>query len=323
MHTTIQEIEDDGDSKTSVPLVEVVEDFNAVVGTDSLEATAATNEENELEMVQILQRDAVIRRNQAIFGVGIATILLGFTIVLTRMQHVGEQEMANRAAWLAMVYASGAVLVLLSTFRSLRQKTRLLQRIGAMSNVKDIGLLVGTLRLENTEVKNMTKLCLTKLLPQMKASDIGMLGGKERGILLRQLQISPLDKGPRDLRELFSRSADRREIDFRVAILKAFEQIGTNRELPLVSRLAKGLNYLGSSRGAHIEVRNAAEACLPYLQALTQDQEASGQLLRASSPDAGSATTLLHPVNFAGNELPEEHLRASEFAVGDGSKEKQ
>ena len=122
--------------------------------------------------------------------------------------------------------------------------------------------------MESTPVRNLSKRALIPLLPTLKASDAGALTEARRDRLLRLLAISPNDSGYRDLTELFSRSAYRREIELRVSILKAFEQVGGAKELPAVLRLSQGKPFTLHSRASiPKEVQQAAQECLPYLQA--------------------------------------------------------
>jgi hypothetical protein len=96
---------------------------------------------------------------------------------------------------------------------------------------------------------------------------------------------------------------DRYEADFLVAILRAFEQIGDTRCVPYVEELAR---FADQKR-----VRDAAEACLPYLQELAENERSSQTLLRAASASGTTPDTLLRPAHALTETEPGHLLRAS------------
>ncbi len=200
-------------------------------------------------------------------------------------------------------------------YRAYRRKNALARELAKPPTLDNIGHLVEATRVENTQVRNLSKRALTTLLPQLKASDASLLKEAHRDRLLSLLTISPNDKGYRDLTELFSHSAYRREIDMRVAILKAYEQVGGPKELQQVERLAKGQIHWQSTSKVPEEIERAANECLPSLQARTSEQRASEQLLRPSSGNAVPADILLRPSDERPDATPEQLLRASERRI--------
>lgn len=212
----------------------------------------------------------------------------------------------------------GAVLVGKIGRNSYRRKTSLARSMKQSGRREHTGLLVQALRVQNTPVRSLAKHALIKLLPTLQASDGSLLGNAERKILLRQLAISPNDYGYRDLSELFSRSAFRREVDLRVSILKAMEQVGGVKELPVVERLSRGtvvalqgIPTLKREAGVPKEVREAARQCLPFLQARANEQRESEQLLRASSRQTVPVSGLLRPATAQSEVNSEQMLRGS------------
>ena len=192
--------------------------------------------------------------------------------------------------------------------RSYRRKRGLIDVLSGRHDIQQVVPLIQALRVENTSARNLTKEALTRLLPRLQASDSPLLGEAERRTLLRQLAISPNDHGYRDLTELFSRSAYRREVDLRVAILSALRQVGGPRELAAVVRLSRGLPTIHSASKVPIEVREAAKESLPFLQYRAGEQRASEQLLRASSIQDLRPDTLLRPA-VSQPDAPDHLLR--------------
>ena len=136
---------------------------------------------------------------------------------------------------------------------------------------------------------------LTEMLPRLQANDAHLLTQRHHHILNRQLT--------RRLPILLSTRTP-----FILATLKAYEQIGGTEDLPAVERLAKGE---GSAKQS-INIRKAAQECLPYLQARSEVQDLRQNLLRASSESADSAATLLRPAAASSETAPHELLRPAE-----------
>lgn len=199
--------------------------------------------------------------------------------------------------------------------RSYRRKRSLTTALAQSQDVTQVGYLIQALRVQNTRVCNLAKRTLIVLLPTLKASDAARLGDSERAILLRLLSIPPNDLGRRDLKELFSRLAYRRELELRLAILKALEQVGGARELATVERLARGLPGPPSISKICREIQEAAQECLPYLQMRANVQRAREELLRASGAHARLNGGLLRPAGPPTDAFPEQLLRSSKPRV--------
>ena len=146
---------------------------------------------------------------------------------------------------------------------------------------------------------------LTKHLPEMKASDATLLTQAQKDRLTRELKLSTSDRSKSDLLEVLFPNETR--IRYRIAILKAFEQIGGMKELAEVKRLAteKPMNRKA------IEVQDAARECLPYLQERAEGEQAKNLLLRASSVPTNDAELLRPHVGKADSRDAKELLRPS------------
>ena len=147
--------------------------------------------------------------------------------------------------------------------------------------------------LEITDEREFAMSVLKELLPRLQSSDAPLLSPRHHNILNCQLTRKPIFRFP-------SRT------DFILATLKAYEQIGGAEDLPTVTRLAEGKGYAKQS----INVRRAAQECLPYLRARSEGQELRQTLLRASNPAAADPATLLRPTAANGGD-PAQLLRAS------------
>ena len=101
------------------------------------------------------------------------------------------------------------------------------QVLSQNQDIQQVASLIRLLRAPTSpSVQNLAKRALIDLLPKMRSSDASLLGVLERNVLLRYLAISPCDSAYREVVELFSSSAFRREIDLRLSILSALQQVG-------------------------------------------------------------------------------------------------
>jgi hypothetical protein len=102
---------------------------------------------------------------------------------------------------------------------------------------------------------------LHKLLPRVRASDAADIDAEQMNALLA----------------LACRWAARGDIETKIALLQALEQIGDARAVPVVESLLNSY---------HDTVREAARACLPALQSRLRRTKESATLLRASHSDS-------------------------------------
>ncbi len=259
-------------------------------------------------LTTLLQQEARSRRNETLTTFVWAGI---FIAAMMTAANLPESLATIKVAFLFMM-AMGIGICLQLARRSYRRKHSFAHALTQVKRVDQVGPLVQTLQVQNTPIRNLAKQTLIGLLPTLQATDAPLLGEHERKILLRQLAISPNEKGHRDLTELFSRAAYRREVDLRVAILKALEQVGSVRELPAVQRLARASSLPHITSPYPHEIVYAARECLPFLQSRVSEQRASEQLLRPSSMQDTSNDLLLRPAASGADALPEQLLRASE-----------
>jgi HEAT repeat protein len=134
-------------------------------------------------------------------------------------------------------------------------------------------------------VRSDAAYALKRLLPKLQAGDAESLSPESMDALIRVL-------GGRDR-------------DLSIAILKALEQVGDERALPAVERLA---SRKGRGRDGH--VYRAAEECLPALRQRAERSRQAHTLLRAAD-SVDDATVLLRPAR-AGVSTVERLVRPAD-----------
>ena len=169
-----------------------------------------------------------------------------------------------------------------------------LKRIGGVQAIGALIDLVFAPKLPNHRTPLYA--ALAELLPQMKASDARLLTAGQRKALHRALKsnfnpnVNPI---------VYLR--------FRLAILKALEQVGDAAAIPVVSHLANGKARTANQKA----LKAAAQECLPLLQSNHQTVEATKTLLRASQSEDARPDTLLRPASGAGQTSATELLRGT------------
>ena len=219
-------------------------------------------------------------------AVGVVFILqywLGFTSTLTRWAVPAVLSPLLLSPYFAVLTAHTGMVV--TNYES-------------QLNLSDVGLIVDGLPVSDTQY--LEQKTLIELLPRLQASDTHLLNARHHRILNRALN-------GHGLKSLPSQTA------FLTSILKAYEQVGSSKDLLIVERLARGEGH--SKQDARVYA--AAQECLPYLQARSEGQELRQTLLRASSGGADNTSTLLRPAHGANGTGPAQLLRSSEASGED------
>ena len=138
---------------------------------------------------------------------------------------------------------------------------------------------------------------LIQLLPQMKASDSGLVTAEQRKSLYTLLKGGLNVYAKPDL-----------FLQYRLAVLKALEQIGVADAVPIVEHLANATARTADQKA----LKAAALECLPLLLVNSSDVEATKTLLRASSPENAAPEALLRPVEFTPDANPNQLLHAAD-----------
>ncbi len=266
-------------------------------GTSQTEMADKRTEFAVAEFLKQMKRRARRGRrtlNTALFLLFVPVVIGLFLIMINGVQY---------GASAALLMGAGAVVTLLYSlvcliFTEIRGATKDIEELERACGVKAIGPL---LEMRNTFLtpaqQKVIFHALIRLLPQMKASDVNLLSPKQYESLYSTLKSGGGDSAP--LAYL---------TEFRLAILKALEQVGDERAIPAVQRVANTPAFLPTAK----RLREAAERCLPLLQSNHQTIEATKTLLRASSAEQASPETLLRAAEFMPDAAPGELLRAAD-----------
>jgi hypothetical protein len=284
--------------KQVAELKQAVEKLTSKKENERLAAQATLDElgVNKLDtLLDVLQKEVAERRKrQRWVYIGIAAYFGLMLLVAFLPMLFGEKPETGFLSTMASM--GGVIAGMLAVSSAQKNATRAL---GEFDDKQTVGAWALALEYDDKEVVAMAREKLPKLLPQLNASDAHLLDEDQRTQLYKALHKHPNKKNP--------------NITLHQAILKALQQVGDEKALPHVEKLAKGEGI--ADRFPELKV--AAEACLPFLTARVEQIRASQTLLRASSaaeaPSAGS-DVLLRPALDAGATPAQELLRASQEA---------
>ena len=171
------------------------------------------------------------------------------------------------------------------------QQANSARKLAKQADIHGVGALAEALEWPDSEVRELAGIALTNLLPQLRASDAGLLAAHQRECLHRVLKM---------------RNAGF-ESPLMLAILNGLEQVGDAAAIPHVERLAASPALTSKQR----RVKEAAEQCLPFLRDRADATRGSSMLLRASTPrEIVASELLLRPATSVGASEAEELLRA-------------
>ena len=166
-------------------------------------------------------------------------------------------------------------------------KAHSLRILAGLSDKRSINALVEAYDLADGAAQAEIRSTLTRLLPQLRASDGPLLNDASRTILLSLLHQASFG----------SYNSPRESAEYVVTIIRCFEQVGDERALTEVCRLAACQELLG----AGLPIRLAAQEALPALEKYAESHRIAGTLLRPTvPPDSGAA--LLRPANSVTSE---------------------
>jgi|SRR5579871_626403 len=257
------------------------------------------------------------KRAQWVTALGLAGVVLIFTLFSMIAQHVYGKD-----RWLEWIsnpwcYGSlvavllGASAVLFSSAVTAKPRFRRdVWNLARKYDLRSVGSLVDALGMEDGRSRQMVMESLIYLLPRLKSSDVSLLSASQQAKLRQIISVpveSPLFKNVEDL---FRPTAERM-VQFRIAILKAFEQVGDSKALPIVERLARSK----ARTPAEKRIQAAARECLPFLQARVAQETAPLTLLRASHRSQAGSESLVRPALQNPSTDPQELLRAGETAT--------
>jgi HEAT repeat protein len=161
----------------------------------------------------------------------------------------------------------------------------------AMAQHEDPALLPSLIRLCRDGDRDLVVPVITRLLLRLHATDASILKPRQRTRL--NLELLHCNN---------HLAFDAAHVEFLLAILKAWEQIGDEEAVPCVQ--------MAALRGLNPRVRAAAEQCLPYLEERTEKARVGNTLLRASASMPAPAE-LLRPAGAEASAEPQQLLRAA------------
>lgn len=188
-----------------------------------------------------------------------------------------------------------------------RRRREMTAQVAAQDDIRSIGALIDALHLEDAETRNIAMDALIKLLPRLTAQDAALLSDTNRIKLCFLLSVpleSPINKPLRALHQ----PANERSVAFRIAILRAFAQVGDRKALRFVERVAKNDPKSEGER----RVQDAALACLPALRRRAEQEGQRQTLLRPAQSASNEEDTLLRPASGGQDTAPETLLRPSQ-----------
>jgi hypothetical protein len=257
----------------------------------SLDALGA----NKLDiLLNLLKKEATDRRKRhPLVVAGIIAYLITAVLSIVIPPMFGKRPSFGLLK--ILLYSSGAIMAALAVSSAQKNATRALE---GDDDKRIVGVWALALDYDDEQLVALARRKLLQFLPQLNASDAPLLDEEQRGILYNALNKRPDKK-------------DSNNTELHQAILKALQQVGDERALPHVEKLAKGQGLAA----AYPELKTAAEACLPFLKERVEQIRASQTLLRASSafdaPSSGSEV-LLRPALHAGTTPTQELLRAAD-----------
>jgi hypothetical protein len=254
---------------------------------------AATQARQQVIAAELQKARRASRKRVLLFWSILATtILLNLVCLIWFSGHGGPIPVFGMiAGFLPLLCLIGLIGILRKQAQSIDAEA-----LAKMGGVKAIPILLEILQSPHTlSMHRAIITALATLLPQMRASDAGLLNAGHRRFLNESLRNSP--RG-----DFTSANRDR----YVLAILKAYEQVGDAKAIPAVERLA---NISGKS-ARRVQFREAAQACLPLLRANLPTVDSTRTLLRAASSASTSPETLLRPATSETVTNPDELLRA-------------
>ena len=170
-------------------------------------------------------------------------------------------------------------------------------RLIEQNDIKALGPLIARSGLINPRNENiLVKQAIAGLLLRLSPDEAEALSSVSRATLNERLTT---------LKTGLNITAE--NADLGVAWLKVLEQIGGGPELVTV----KSLSRTRSNNTAKRRVVQAAQECLPFIEARAAAESPGKTLLRASAPEGAAPETLLRPASSANMAPPDQLLRAA------------
>lgn len=236
-------------------------------------------------LMAIVKKEAATYRRSRRNNIAIALfICVGMPVMMligTGLKTGNWHDFSNWGTFAAFAGVAGSVAA-----TTVHKKA--LAKLAEFKDLRAVGPLTSSLGMGDKVTKVIVEAALVELLPQLKATDSDLLNAEQRTILNSRLKSG--------------------SVEFVVAILKAYQQIGDPRAIPFVERLATGEGKAAKDARVQAEI----PITLEYLRQAKAREEASHTLLRASSGFEIPSDLLLRPATGVGTPTDSlELLRAS------------
>ncbi len=262
----------------------VLHQDNEIHSEELIERPEAETVESLLEALKLEAPKRVKRRRKIILA-----CCVGFTLWFVLMAMLRESFHGMNPAFFS--YMSFVPMVVAAMAATEGQK-KLVKQLAQYDDKRAVGPLIEALMYNDPATVAAAKTALTRLLPELRASDRHLLNTEQRAILNTQLLM-------RGLKVTAGQS------QLALSILTALGQVGDAGAFTTVEKVANGAGI-----GKDPSVRMAATECLPFLEEAARLEEASHTLLRASAPGA-SPEALLRPASSGPESHAEQLLRAA------------
>jgi hypothetical protein len=240
---------------------------------DDADATLAPARDVDALLVKL--HAAVKRRRSNALTIGASSVVAAGSAVTNMFGPI----LTHHASTYPLLYlscGSVAVAITLTLSGTLRLRA-MMGELAAAADLRTAGPLLEVAEMPDSGASVVAALLLTALLPRLRSSDTGLLTDRQRAAIGHAILTNPGNP------------------DFIVAALKALEQVGDERALPVVEGLAAG--RIAAADPARVRV--AAQECLPYLRTRSEEVRANQTLLRASALSDAPSDGLLRPADAA------------------------
>jgi len=226
-------------------------------------------------LLALMEKEGVNRRKRRNIGIAVVIVYI-FLVVLSAVTNHG----ASAGSYSGMF---GAIAALFAATQLQKNAAGALARY---DDVRGVGFLAEAMEYGDKGIERQAETALVRLLPRLRATDHALLTEPQRRCLDRAL-------------------VKRRSPELALAILAAYEQVGDEKSVELVERIASA--QIPAIKD-HRVIKRAAEV-LPALRHRAELVRAAQTLLRpadkadadillrpASGPPTGPVETLLRPV---------------------------
>jgi hypothetical protein len=245
-------------------------------------------------LLNVVQAESAnYRKKQRCFRFGwvafVAAVVLPILFIVGRGLITGVWKgMGDYFTFLpSMVGAMGAVAAVTQLHKNAATA------LASVGDVRAVGALIEVLEVDDKAVQKAAVQAISRLLPQLQASNAELLSGEQRRILNGAL-------------------LKRKDPVFAATILNAYRQVGTGGELEAVKAVVDGRSRTASDP----QVQAAARECLPIIQVRAIREHEVRTLVRASDNPSEPATDLLRPAG-KGSDSDELLLRSARSASVD------